>query len=300
MNITYAYVETTTYCNLSCKFCNRNKKAHHMTLDEFDLVLQQLTNHQLTEAKLMGMGEPFMHPHFDLICKKFKTAFPQCSVISSTNCQIKFNSRFQNALNFIDTCYLSVDGYKSTYEQLRQGASWNKLLHFLECISNYKVANNLQISLPINFTISPANVYDIEYIIAIASQFGLDGVRLNIVQNWSESEHITLLPQFTSNQLSYISQFASMLKGKSPWTFSDCFWVNSGCMISATGDVRVCCMNTTTLPIGNIFKTSLLDILNSELFQAIKTGCQQDNPTTHCRTCSYKELSPILGQLRGV
>jgi molybdenum cofactor biosynthesis enzyme MoaA len=88
--ITYAYLETTNYCNLECSFCNRNEvigKLKHMTLDKFRDMLERIKHHPITEAKLMGMGEPLLHPQFDLICKTFKEYFPDAFLIVATNCQ---------------------------------------------------------------------------------------------------------------------------------------------------------------------------------------------------------------------
>ena len=72
--ITYAYLETTNYCNLNCSFCNRNevvKKLQHLPLDKWKIVLEKLKNHPISEAKLMGLGS---YPALK-ICKMFKEYF---------------------------------------------------------------------------------------------------------------------------------------------------------------------------------------------------------------------------------
>ena len=77
--ITYAYLETTNYCNLECSFCNRNEvigALKHMPVSQFRTLLEGLKHHPINEAKLMGMGEPMLHPQFDVICKTFKEFFP--------------------------------------------------------------------------------------------------------------------------------------------------------------------------------------------------------------------------------
>ena len=300
MNITYAYLETTTYCNLACKFCNRENTAIHMPVFNFERVLDQLQGQPIREAKLMGMGEPFMHPNFGQICGKFKASFPECNLITATNCQLKFNDNFKAALEAVDMCYLSVDGYGQTFEELRGGASWDKLLRFLHDISEYRARHNISVLLPINFTICPNNVNDIPAVINLSHQFGLDGIRLNLVQNWNEDQFDVELANFTDEQFHTIAQYKEFLKGKTPWDFQDCFWVNSGCMIAANGDVRVCCMNTSTKPIGNMFDTPLEKLYESDRYSKIRAGCRTNSPAEHCRTCSYKELSPILARIHGI
>ena len=88
--ITYAYLETTNYCNLDCWFCNRKDvigPLKHMSLENWSKLLDKIKHHPLKEAKLMGMGEPFIHPQSDITCEMFKEVFPECKIIVATNCQ---------------------------------------------------------------------------------------------------------------------------------------------------------------------------------------------------------------------
>jgi len=69
--ITYAYMETTNYCNLDCSFCNRKEvigELEHMPLEKWRTLLENIKHHPIKEAKLMGMGEPFLHPQFHEVC----------------------------------------------------------------------------------------------------------------------------------------------------------------------------------------------------------------------------------------
>ena len=56
--ITYAYLETTNYCNLDCSFCNRDEvigPLKHMSLENWGKLLDGIKHHPIEEAKLMGM-----------------------------------------------------------------------------------------------------------------------------------------------------------------------------------------------------------------------------------------------------
>lgn len=298
MNISYAYLETTNFCNLACKFCNRDDvvdKLTHMSVDQFSELLRQIKHQPITEAKLMGMGEPFMHPKFDVICKLFKDTFPKCNLISSTNGQIKLGPMFKRALSFIDMCYISIDGYKETYEDIRTGAKWSKLVQFLTELSEFKDEVNCQF--PINYTVVPANVNDIEQMFDLISTYKLGELRLNFVQDWSENKRDAEINGFTESQLTYLKQFKEYFKGKSSWNYSDCMWIKSGLYITASGDMKVCCMNTSTRPIGNVFTQPIQLLLHSDRITSIRHGCNSNKPTTHCENCSYKELSPFLTRL---
>ena len=105
--ITYAYLETTNYCNLDCSFCNRDEvigPLKHMSLEDWGKLLDGIKHHPIQEAKLMGMGEPMLHPQFDEVCRMFKEVFPNAKLIVATNCQynikegLEFRRKFQECL----------------------------------------------------------------------------------------------------------------------------------------------------------------------------------------------------------
>lgn len=299
MNLNYAYLETTSYCNLECTFCNRKEVIEglkHMSLAEFDHVLAQLKRHDIKEAKLMGMGEPFMHPQFDQITARFKEVFPNVNLLSSTNGQIKLTDKMKAAMKNLDVCYISIDGGPVNFEKIRTGATWTKLIAYLEQIRDFR--SECKTKFPINFTICPDNVYDIPAMLRLQELYNLDDIRLNFVQNWTEEESdIDLMNGFTAEQHEYLKQFKQYFKGKSPWTYSDCFWPKSGIYMTVDGNIKLCSVNTSAKPVGNIFKQPLELIYSSKAFTDIKQGCANNTPTEHCANCSYKELVPYLGKI---
>jgi MoaA/NifB/PqqE/SkfB family radical SAM enzyme len=264
-----------------------------MSIADFESIMRQLKKYDIREAKLMGMGEPFMHPQFGRIVRIFKETFPNSYLISATNGQVAFSDNYKQALEHLDVLYLSIDGTRKNYEEIRKGSSWDKLLKFLEQISKV----NTKCLRPINFTICPQNVYDIPGVIDLQKQFGLDDIRLNFVQNWDEKSKATELNGFSQDQLDFLAQFRQYFKGKPVWDYSDCFWVKDGLYVTVDGNVKVCCMNTSATPVGNIFRQPIELIHRNKEFLKIKDGCMTNTPTSHCATCSYKELTPFLSKV---
>jgi MoaA/NifB/PqqE/SkfB family radical SAM enzyme len=299
MQLTYAYLETTSYCNVDCKFCNRKEVINgstHMTVEQFDLLLKQIEKQPITDAKLMGMGEPFMHPQFNTITRRFRETFPDAFVISATNCQVALNERFKDAVKYLDMCYLSIDGGKENYEDIRFGSSWDKLHKFLRNLADFK--SEVKCTFPINFTVTPQNVFDIDILLMVNDMYSLDGLRINFVQNWDEDKSaVGLLNGFTEGQIDYLKQYKQYFKGKTPWTYSDCFWVKNGLYVTVDGNVKVCCMNTSAKPLGNLFQQPLQLIRASIPMRTIASGCATNQPTEHCKNCSYKELDPFLAKI---
>lgn len=293
--INYAYIETTNYCNLKCVGCNREsvvKNLKHMSVLDFNVLLAKINDQPIHEAKLMGMGEPYLHPHFSEICSSFRNTFPKSYIISSTNCQYKLGFNFSESLKYLDMVYLSIDGIGLTYEKLRPPGIWSNIIKFLDDLSSIKRYN---CKLPVNFTIFKSNMYEIPEILKIIDFYNLDELRLNIAQDWNESTNS--VNDYSEKEIEYLKQFKRFIKGKSIWEYKDCFWPKSGLYITTEGNVKVCCMNTGGLSHGNIFKESLESIRNKNSFVDIKNGCMANIPTDHCVNCSYNTVKNVLDKI---
>ena len=271
--ITYVYLETTNYCNLACSFCNRDEvigTLQHMPISKFRKLLESIKDHPIKEGKLMGMGEPMLHPKFDQICKIFKDYFPSAKLIVATNCQYKIKESFTNSLKYIDLLYFSIDGYKESYERDRAPAKWDKLITFLD---KFKEVNRYKCDVVINYVVNPDNIYDIQKIDRLRKDNKLGELRLNIAQDWSEDK--SLPGGYNKEQILYLkTNWSNNIKGKSKWDYEDCFWVEEALYTTVEGNVKMCCMNTGAKP------------------------CKTNNPTSHCKNCSYKELVPILSEVK--
>lgn len=292
--ITYAYLETTNFCNLDCVYCNRREvvtEPKHMSLDRWDMVLDKLSSQPITEAKLMGLGEPFLHPHFHEVCKRFKGVFPSAFTITATNCQFKINEKFIEVLSYIDLLYLSIDGFEDSFEEARAGATWSKALEFLDDIADISAGKT---RIAINYVVTDKNFRDIVKLNEMVSdRYGyIEEVRLNVAQWWREDDEIDF--ELSDELYSTLIDYRENVKGKSPWTFSDCFWPKTGFYMDVNGDVRICCLNTSTKPIGNIFESELKEIVRAPKRERVAKQCSMDQPGSHCRSCDYKRLSPIL------
>ncbi len=295
--ITYAYLETTNYCNLKCSFCNREEvigKLQHMSIEKYEVMLQKLSEHPITEAKLMGMGEPFLHPKFDEICKLFKSYFPKAFLIVATNCQYRFTERIERALEHIDLLYFSIDGYKESYEKDRAPAKWEKLMKFLD---DFKNSDRKNCRVTVNYVVNPNNIYDIQKVNdEILIPYNLEELRLNIAQDWSEDK--TMVGGYKKEDLEYLKKnWKANIKGKSKWDYNSCFWPENGVYITVDGRVLMCALNTSASGFGNIFIEDIDVIRQNKEFSKVRNGCKENKPEDHCKNCSYKELTPILDYL---
>mgnify|MGYP003991621815 FL=1 len=145
------------------------------------------------------------------------------------------------------------------------------------------------------------NIYDIEKVDNLRKENNLGRLRLNIAQIWNEDSSITsdiATSGYSQEQLSYLkTNWSDNIMGKSKWDFKDCFWVQNGIYTTVEGHVKMCCLNTGAQPFGNLFENSIDEIREMVDYQNVKKGCETNNPTSHCKNCSYKELVPILSYL---
>ena len=305
--ITYAYLETTNYCNLDCSFCNRSDvigPLKHMSLDDWGKLLDGIKHPPIEEAKLMGMGEALLHPHFDEVCRMFKEVFPNCKLIVATNCQyniregLEFRRKFQECMKYIDMLYFSIDGWGESYERDRAPAKWNKLIKFLK---DFETINRYDCDCVVNYVVNAYNIDDMEKVDNLRKENNLGKLRLNIAQIWDEDKTMSddlATSGYTPVQLNYLRDtWSGNIVGKSKWDFKDCFWVNNALYTTVEGHVKMCCLNTGAEPFGNLFENTIDEIREMEDYQNVKKGCNTNNPTSHCKNCSYKELVPILSYL---
>ena len=302
--ITYAYLETTNYCNLQCSFCNRHEvigALQHMPIPKYRKMLEGLAHHPIKEAKLMGMGEPMLHPQFDEVCKIFKEFFPDAFLIVATNIQYpikpgtKMGIKFENSMKYVDLMYFSIDGYKESYERDRAPAKWSKLERFL---ADFKNMDRHGCRVTCNYVVNPDNIQDIKTIQEkIVDEYKLEELRLNIAQDWSEDK--SLVGGYSEKDLLYLkNNWSHAIKGKKDWDFPDCFWVQEGIYTTVEVHVKMCCLNTGAEPFGNLFENTIEEIRERADYLNVKKGCQTNNPTSHCKNCSYKELTPILQRVQ--
>ena len=272
-----------------------------MSLDDWEKLLDGIKHHPIEEAKLMGMGEPMLHPQFDEVCRMFKEVFPNCRLIVATNCQynikegLEFRRKFQECLKYIDVLYFSIDGWGESYERDRAPAKWSKLLKFLK---DFETINRHDCDYVVNYVVNAYNVDDIEKVDKLRVDNNLGMLRLNIAQIWDENTKMSddlATSGYSKEQLDYLkSTWGDNIMGRSKWDFKDCFWVKEGLYTTVEGHVKMCCMNTGAKSFGNLFENSIDEIRKRDEYQKVKKGCSTNKPTSHCKNCSYKELTPIL------
>ncbi len=131
----FAQVEPIGRCNLACRMCAVNhrpaqQQAQTMSVAQFDALLAQLPD--LQELHLQGLGEPMLHPEFFTLVEH--AVARGIRVSANTNATLITPARARRCVDSgLSALSISLDGAgASTYEAIRQGASFAKVTRNIE------------------------------------------------------------------------------------------------------------------------------------------------------------------------
>ena len=176
-------------CNLSCPSC-RIKKIFYKSGGEFnkrikliDKVLDFLKSQKHDIQVHIGSdGDPFaslVYRYFMLKTKHFKNLKYS---IQTNGLLIKKNfHKFKHITNNLLQIGISIDGAtKQTYEELRQGGVWEKLLENLEFLKTIKT-----FKIHFHFVVQQKNYHEIESFIELGVKYNADKIFLNRITDWN-------------------------------------------------------------------------------------------------------------------
>jgi len=183
--------DTNWLCNLKCQMCFFSKEGYRenfirpMGIDLFNKIGKDIF--PKTRMLFMGCGaEPLMSPQFDQYAEVIGT-YSIHLVCLVTNGQL-INEKVAKSVirNRFNQIIVSVDGAKKeTYESIRLGANFEKLINNLRLLNNLKREYKSQVpDLRINFVAMKRNIDQIEELIELASELGISAIRVRSLGDW--------------------------------------------------------------------------------------------------------------------
>ncbi len=167
-------VMITNKCNLRCPMCATiHQKNQWEISNEFkQYILNNLGNLELITWQ---GGEVFLYEGFkDLFLKATENKYLKQIIITNG---LLINEEWANLItkaNNLDLT-LSIDSIeKDIYEKLRVGANFERLLKNLECIKEYRIKNNSNITVTMRTTISDENVYTLDKMVDFAIRYNIN------------------------------------------------------------------------------------------------------------------------------
>lgn len=181
-------------CNLSCPSCRKEKiflksgKNFKMRLDLADKILNFFQNNaeKTFNVHIGSDGDPFASLIYRYFMIKTKNLKNLKYSIQTNGLLIKKNfHKFQHVLKNLNKIGISIDGAtKQTYESLRVGGSYEKIIENLEFLKEIK---NFDVHL--HFVVQQKNYHEIEEIIELGLKYNVDKIYLNRITDWNTIEN---------------------------------------------------------------------------------------------------------------
>ena len=267
------YIEITNICNLSCSFCSiDHRKKEMISIEKMEEILRKIDNYT-DYIYLHVKGEPLLHPEFNKIldlCHKY-----QKYVNITTNGtllkdkkellkhpairQINISLHSENEKeNYLEDIFTTVDNLK------------NKII-----IYRFWTMNNG------NFNKKSTEIVDrmIDYY-KLSPQIMEKTIKENHIKI-RENLYIDKANEFIWPNLEndYLNEFGF------------CYALKDQLAILVDGTIVPCCLDSAgIINLGNIYKQTLKEIINSRRYQEMKEGFRNRKVTEElCKHCSFRE-----------
>lgn len=179
-------------CNLKCPSC-RNELIFHKSGSKFDLGIQLAdrinqwldTFRERIMVHIGSDGDPFashVYRHFmKHTPRKDNISY---SILTNGLMFKEFHTQVPYVINNLKVLGVSMDGAsKETYERLRLGGKWEKILEGLECMAKEKRKHGF--TFIIHFVVQKDNYREMGAMVDLAERHGADRVWFSRIQDWS-------------------------------------------------------------------------------------------------------------------
>ena len=262
------YIEITNKCNLACSFCSiDNREKKEMTVDEFRIVLDKVRDY--TESIYLHVkGEPLLHSRLEdilNICDQYNVKV--CITTNGTLLKNKKSVLLKHNIKQINVSLHSENSIKDYFETV------------------FNTCDELSKKITIIYRIWVINKLSTNIVDKIISHYNLSTEVVNKIYN---DKNINIADNiYLDKDIEFIWPNSSNDEFASNGT---CYGTRSHIAILSNGDITPCCLDSEgIIKLGNIFKDSIEDVLNSNLYKEIKEGFQ-NNKVIHplCRKCNYR------------
>lgn len=170
-------------CNIRCFMCSigllseeKNKELlqKRMSQETFDTLAREAFPY--AESIYFGIGgEPTIHP---LFCDFVQQAHSHgLKVNITTNGMTLYRRKIAEACaNYVDDVTISIDGAtKETFEKIRIGASWEKLMRGIEMLNQQRNTKS-NFNLTINMALMRDNIQELPELVDLAHEWGVNRI----------------------------------------------------------------------------------------------------------------------------
>lgn len=324
------HLEVNDFCNLNCIMCARRNPEIPKDRGELSLkVVEKLAPwfKYASYVGLAGNGEPFLHTRFfDILTLVAKKGSVPSIVTNATLLKPDVVERLTQLGPSI--LIISIDGAtKASFEQIRRGADFDKIMESLEYINRLKARKNSAFPV-INFIIClmRQNVNELAGIVKLGAQMGAALVMAqamfpynpkmadSVINDSDEIAEPLQKARQVARELNVRFEYiplGSGLNGRSREKSNShrlyCEHIWQLLYVDVTGEARYCCFWTEGETL-KILEHAPEAIWNSPGFQKLRRRIRQGNYPDSCKDChmlgyhnpweiisrSFREMKDIL------
>lgn len=287
-----ALIELNSSCNHACVFCTNprmNRKSSSMSVELFELFIQEAVSLGLSEVGFYTTGEPLMHKNItEFISIAHKAGVPYIYI--TTNGALasldKIKKLIDSGLNSIK---FSINaGTSETYKLIHGRDDFDTVLMNLRTIKDYIVENELKVRLLSSFIATKYSEHEVDQYAELISPLVDDYAVIGIGPQGGQS-------------LAELNALRSELSLPAPelGTAKPCGMLWSRLHLTQEGYFSLCCIDYENNLIYSKYEPGkLLESWNSETMQSMRQKMlDQRLEGTLCHNCLYseeKEFTPLM------
>ncbi len=178
--------EIDTSCNLYCRSCRDKLYVDNgRERDIYTEVIIKKIVHLPTRLIINTVGEPLASKNCLKLLDNPETQ-KKNKISIYTNGTLLYPERLMSILDSYETIELSISidaASKETYEKLRRGGDFDRLLDNLKFVSKRKIEGRVSY-LQLNFVVQADNIHEMEAFVELAKEFCADKIAMNAIENW--------------------------------------------------------------------------------------------------------------------
>ena len=270
-------IELTNVCQLRCPHCDAQHpairgKAGYMSDETFARLLPQLRELRVRNLRLIGGGEPLLHPQFSAWVPQLRGLASLISI--TTNGQRLTPEITTAALETLDVIEVSVaSDHAAGFVQSRTGGDFEELLANLVRLRALRQRMRSRTSLHIRVMLRPSELPSVDRLLAFWSRYG-DAVSTQRLQD-------------------YFSQDGDIFVRGETEPYPPCVLPFRALGVSWDGDVPLCRVSAFQagtpqgVRVGNIHESTLAEIWHSTLLRQYREGHRRRDPALMpvCHNC---------------
>ncbi len=287
--------EPTTSCNLRCPECPSGLRSFTRPTGMLEQSLYERTIDQLSDTLLYltfyFQGEPYLHPRFlEMVTYAAKR---NIYTATSTNAHYLTPEMAEKTVTSgLDKIIISLDGTtQETYQQYRIGGKIEKVLEGTRNLIEAK--RTLKSKTPhvvFQFLVVRPNEHQIKDVFKLASELGVDEVKLKTAQIYEYENGNELIPTIDKYSR-YRAQADGTYTIKNK-LLNHCWKMWHSCVITWDGTLVPCCFDKDSEhPMGSLQQNTFREIWNSTSYKNFRAALIKSRSEVEiCKNCSEGAL----------